>query len=82
MLAGLRWRGEPYLNGAIGCYVLLIASQMLTSWRHESQTPYTHLVQPLGALLFAGTVAAYGWNTRSRGNPELAGAPAMREPIP
>jgi hypothetical protein len=63
-LAWLRWRAEPparaYIAGAAGCYALLLASQMLSSWGHQYQNAYTHLAQPLGAMLLATTVAAYG----------------------
>jgi hypothetical protein len=64
-LAWLRWRGERHtrryeVGGAV-CYAVLIASQMLTSWRHQYQNPYTHLIQPVGAMIFTATVIAYGW---------------------
>jgi hypothetical protein len=55
-LAFLRWRGTKYLAGAIACYALLIASQMLSSWGHQHQNAYTHLVQPVGTLIFAVTL--------------------------
>ncbi len=68
VLAWVRWHAEGagargYLKGAAACYTLLIASQMLSSWGHQYQDAYTHLVQPLGAMILAGTVAAYGWES-------------------
>jgi hypothetical protein len=77
VLAWLRWRGQPYLNGAAACYALLIASQMLTSWGHQYQTPYTHLIQPVGALVFTATVAAYGISTRLDADAKLAASAAV-----
>ena len=53
-----------YVKGAAACYILLIASQMLSSWGHQYQNAYTHLVQPLGTMILAGVVIAYGWNGR------------------
>ena len=77
VLAWLRWSAEPesreYLKGAVACYALLIASQMLSSWGHQYQTPYTHLVQPVGTLILAVTVAVCGWKEK----PRLAGEPAV-----
>jgi hypothetical protein len=62
VLAGLRWYGDPaksrYLVAAAAAYALLIASQMLTSWAHQYQNAYTHLIQPAGALIFAVAVIA------------------------
>jgi len=61
-LAWVRWRGDAlsgkFLPGAIACYALLIASQMLTSWGHQYQNPCTHLIQPAGALIFLATLLA------------------------
>jgi len=78
-LAWLRWRGEPRaracVKGAVACYALLLASQMLSSWGHQYQNQYTRLVQPLGTMILAGAVIAYGWAgpaSRSNGEAELA----------
>jgi len=74
-LAWLRWSAEPqacgYIKGAVACFALLVASQMLTSWAHQHQNAYTHLVQPAGAMILAGTVLAYGWR-RPESKAELA----------
>lgn len=66
-LAWVRWRGGQarWLPGAVAGYALLLASQMFTSWAHQYQNAYTHLIQPVGALIFAGTVVAYGWNAQA-----------------
>jgi hypothetical protein len=68
-LAWLRWRGEAggYVKCAGACYGLLLGSQMLSSWGHQYQNAYTHLVQPAGAMILAGAVILYGWKA------ELAG---------
>jgi len=59
-LAWLHWRGETkYFNGAAVCYALLLGSQMLSSWGHQYQNPYTHLIQPIATILLAGTMLAY-----------------------
>ena len=67
-LAWLRWSGEPqarlYIWAAAACYALLVASQMITSWAHQHQNPYTHLVQPVAAMILAAAVAAYGARRR------------------
>ena len=60
------------LRGAVGCYALLVASQMLSSWGHQYQNAYTHLVQPVGAMILAGTLIWYGWKEG-----ELAGGGAV-----
>ena len=81
VLAWVRWLGEAgarggYLGGAVACYGLLLASQMLSSWGHQYQNALTHLVQPLGTMILVGTVLAYGANGRSGTEAELAaGAP-------
>jgi hypothetical protein len=71
-LAWLRWGREPgapkYLKGAAACYALLLVSQMLTSWGHQYQSAYTHLIQPVGTMILAGTVVAYALRIK----PELA----------
>jgi hypothetical protein len=81
MLAWVRWRGEPgadgYLGGAVACYALLLASQMLSSWEHQYQNVYTHLVQPLGTMILAGTVLAYGAKARAGAEVELAAGAAV-----
>ena len=61
MLAGLLWTRQPYFKAAAACYALLLASQMLSSWGHQYQSPYTHLVQPVGAMIFAAALLTYGW---------------------
>jgi hypothetical protein len=74
MLALLRWCDDcRYLKGAPACYALLIASQMLSSWGHQYQNAYTHLIQPLGTMILAATVIAYGWNPKAAlaANPPL-----------
>jgi len=59
VLASLRWRGQPrFLAGAIACYALLLGSQMLSSWGHQYQNAFTHLIQPLAVLIFAATLIA------------------------
>jgi hypothetical protein len=67
LLAWLYWSERPsargYLNEAAACYVLLVASQMLSSWGHQYQNAYTHLIQPFGAMILTGTVIAYGWRS-------------------
>lgn len=72
-LAWVRWRGEAaggrYLKWVGACYGLLLGSQMLSSWGHQYQNAYTHLVQPAGAMILAGAVIVYGW----KGQAELAG---------
>jgi alpha-1,2-mannosyltransferase len=78
MLAWVLWSGAGagariYLKGATACYILLIASQMLSSWGHLYQNAYTHLIQPFGAMILAGTVIAYGWNARPGAEAGLAG---------
>ncbi len=64
LLAWLRWRGEPsahnYVKTAVAVYLLLIASQMLSSWRHQSQNAYTHAIQPIAALILATAAISYG----------------------
>ncbi|HEX4085396.1 MAG TPA: glycosyltransferase family 87 protein [Chthoniobacteraceae bacterium] len=55
-LACVRWPGTRSLTGAICAYVLLVASQMLSSWGHQHQTPYTHLIQPIATMIFAATL--------------------------
>jgi hypothetical protein len=81
MLAWVRWRGEPgadgYLGGVVACYALLLASQMLSSWGHQYQNVYTHLVQPLGTMILAGTVLAYGAKARAGAEVELAAGAAV-----
>jgi hypothetical protein len=42
-------------------YGLLIASQMLTSWHHQSQTPYTHLIQPIATVVFTVALLVVGF---------------------
>jgi hypothetical protein len=81
MLAWLRWRGEPWMNAAIACYAFLIASQMLSSWGHQYQNAYTHLVQPAGALIFAGALAARGWRDCAA-SPGLPPEPARARTAP
>ena len=82
-LAWVRWRGEPrareYLKWAAACYALLIASQMLSSWGHQHQNAYTHLAQPVGTMLLAASVTAYGWKEKPRSGTEaeLAGNAAV-----
>jgi len=75
VLAWARWSREPQSRGrlicAAACYALLLASQMLTSWGHQYQTPYTHLVQPMGAMILAASLIAYGWKAPPKA--ELAG---------
>jgi alpha-1,2-mannosyltransferase len=66
-----------YLKGAVACYILLIASQMLSSWGHQYQNAYTHLIQPFGAMILAGAVIAYGWNVRPGAEPALAQRAAL-----
>jgi hypothetical protein len=77
LLAGIRWYGNPvtsrYLIAATVSYALLIASQMLTSWAHQFQNAYTHLIQPAGALVFAVAVVAFVLRPAS----ELAEHPAQ-----
>lgn len=69
-LAWLRWsaeeHGRRYIPGAIGCYVLLIGSQMLTSWAHQHQNAFTHLIQPTGAMILAVTLLGYGWRGETK----------------
>jgi hypothetical protein len=81
ILAWVRWRAEAgagqYLKGAVGCYALLVASQMLSSWGHQYQNAYTHLVQPLGAMILAAALIAYGWSARPSRDVELAKAAAL-----
>ena len=78
VLALVRWRGEPggraWLAGGAACYALLLASQMLSSWGHQYQNAYTHLVQPVGTMILAGTAIAYGW-TRGPGRRRSLQAP-------
>lgn len=56
-LAWLRWRAEAdgrgYVNACIACYALLLGSQMLSSWAHQLQNPYTHLIQPIATMILA-----------------------------
>jgi hypothetical protein len=77
----VRWSGEPraarYLGGAIAGYALLLASQMLTSWAHRHQNAYTHLLQPAGTMILAGTVLAYSWTARREPEAVLAGDAAV-----
>jgi hypothetical protein len=49
-----------YLTPLAATYLLLIASQMLSSWAHQRQTPYTHLIQPIATLFFTLTLLL--WN--------------------
>jgi hypothetical protein len=79
VLAWVRWSGERgergergYLMGAGGCYALLIGSQMLTSWAHQYQNAYTHLVQPCGTMILTAAVLVYGWKARGGVEAELA----------
>jgi hypothetical protein len=72
LLAGLRWYPSRCLAGAAACYALLIGSQMLSSWGHQYQNAYTHLIQPVGALIFAGAVVV----SALRPSSELAARPA------
>jgi alpha-1,2-mannosyltransferase len=69
-LAWLRWSGEPgarpFLRAAWACYAFLIGSQMLSSWGHQYQTPYTHLAQPIGTMIFASALLIYGWIGEAR----------------
>jgi hypothetical protein len=62
ILAWVRWRGSPWIRGAYASYAFLIASQMVTSWAHQHQSAYTHLIQPIGALILACTVFASARN--------------------
>jgi hypothetical protein len=77
-LAWLRWSDEAgagnFVKAAIACYLLLLSSQMLTSWAHQHQNAYTHLIQPLGAAVLAGAVIGYGWKTTAAPAPHLATA--------
>jgi hypothetical protein len=76
ILAGLRWSGSVSVRGAYASYAFLIASQMVTSWAHQHQNEYTHLIQPIGALILAGTVFA---SVRNGGSGSDAGlAPGAR----
>jgi len=62
ILAWGRWNGSTLVRGAYASYAFLIASQMVTSWAHQHQSAYTHLIQPVGALILAGTVFASARN--------------------
>jgi hypothetical protein len=75
ILAWVRWNGATFVRGAHASYVFLIASQMLTSWGHQYQNAYTHLIQPVGALILAGTVFAAGKNAGLRDAGLVNGAP-------
>jgi hypothetical protein len=75
VLAWVRWRGTPWMKGAAACYGLLLASQMLTSWGHQYQNAYTHLIQPVGTVIFTITAAAYGWPARNEPGLAAGGAP-------
>jgi len=63
LLAVMRWldAAPVYLGCATTAYLLLIASQMLTSWGHQHQTPYTHLIQPVATLILTVALLTYGW---------------------
>jgi hypothetical protein len=70
ILAGLRWSDDPdatrnYLNGALVSYTLLLGSQMFTSWGHQYQNAYTHLIQPVGAMVLTVTLLAYAFNPKA-----------------
>jgi hypothetical protein len=65
------------LAGPLACYALLLASQMLSSWGHQYQSAYTHLLQPVGTMILAATLIAYGFTTPSGTEPELAGDNAL-----
>jgi hypothetical protein len=70
VLAWLRWRGEPaagnFATTALAGYGLLIASQMISSWAHQFQNPYTHLVQPVAAMVLAAAAVWYGFAVNAR----------------
>jgi len=80
-LAFVRWLAEPGARGslaaAIACYTLLLASQMLTSWAHQYQNAYTHMVQPAGTMILAAALLSYGWNPNAGSEAELAARPAV-----
>jgi hypothetical protein len=82
-LAWVRWSGEAegreFLKSAAGCYALLLASQMLSSWGHQYQNAYTHLAQPAGTMILAAAVTAYGWKAipRMQTEAELADKAAV-----
>ena len=77
VLAWVRWRGaRGYLWSAGACYALLVGSQMLTSWGHQYQNSYTHLVQPAGTMILTAAVLVYGWRQRGAEG-ELAGRAAV-----
>ena len=85
VIAGLRWSGEGRrgcVAGAAICYALLIASQMITSWAHQHQNAYTHLVQPAGTMVLTAAVIACGLaqlpQVAQRAKAELAGKRALR----
>jgi len=60
-LVMLRWLDDrKYLPFAAIGYAFLIASQMITSWAHLHQSAYTHLIQPVGTLIFVIPVTVYG----------------------
>jgi len=56
ILAWVRWNVSALIRGAYTSYAFLIASQMVTSWAHQHQSAYTHLIQPIGAIILAATV--------------------------
>ena len=73
VLALARWSGRPgerayptYIRAAAGCYALLAASQMLSSWGHQYQNAYTHLAQPAGTIILAAAATVYGWKGERR----------------
>ena len=65
-----RWRrrGLPGKRGVwplAAAYVLLVATDLTESWFHaHTHHLYTRAQQPVAALIFAGTVAAWLWSQR------------------
>ena len=80
VLAWMRWSGEAggWVKWAWACYALLVGSQMLSSWGHQYQNAFTHLIQPAGTVILAVALIAYGWEGwGARAEGELAGGAAL-----